>query len=88
MKKLQLLTMLSLLFSALAGFSQTKIGDNPTTIGASSCLELESSSKGLVVTRVADVSVIQTPTNGMIIYVVSENKFKIYQNNNWTNMFP
>jgi len=59
-----------LLFLMLVGFlsyAQVKIGDNPTNVGASSALELESTNKALVVTRVANTVLIVNPVNGMII---------------------
>ncbi|WP_396147967.1 hypothetical protein [Flavobacterium sp.] len=74
----------------LYGFSQEltkKIGDNKNNIGTSSLLEIESPNKALVVTRISNTSDIAQPINGMIVYVLSENKFKIYQNNTWVNMF-
>ena len=79
---------LILLFLMLVGFlsyAQVKIGDNPTNIGASSSLELESTNKALVVTRVANTGAIHTPVNGMIIYDNSTACFKVYQNGAWSN---
>jgi len=61
-----------------------KIGDNPITIGASSVLELESPTKALVVTRVAQVTDIASPVNGMIIYDSALNCFRGYQSGAWT----
>lgn len=73
---------------ALSGFltqAQVKIGDNPTTVGASSALELESTNRALVITRVANTAAITTPVNGMIIYDISSNCMKAYENGAWTN---
>lgn len=72
-----------LLFSFIA-FAQVKIGDNPTTIGASSSLELESTNKALLLSRVANTTAISAPINGMLIYDVSASCIKAYQNGAWT----
>ena len=88
MKKI--IVFLLLAFSAAAS-AQVRMGDNPLTIGiestASYLLDINSTNKALVVTRVATTSAIETPVNGMIVYVIADNKFKIYQNNSWTNLF-
>ena len=68
-----------LLFSFIA-FAQIKIGDNPTNIGISSLLELESTNKALLITRVVNTSSIISPVNGMLIYDLSANCIKGYQN--------
>jgi len=81
MKKLLLTLVLAFCFSANA---QVKIGDNPTTIGASSLMELESTSKALVITRVQTVAAITTPVNGMIVYEIANNCFKGYYNGKWS----
>lgn len=79
---------LVLLLITCCGFlthAQVKIGDNPTNIGVSSLLELESTNKALVVTRVANTAAITNPVNGMIIYDISSNCLKSYENGAWTN---
>lgn len=65
--------------------AQVKIGDNPTTVGTSSALELESTNKALVITRVANTAAITNPVNGMIIYDISSNCIKSYEDGAWTN---
>jgi hypothetical protein len=72
-----------LLFSFIA-YSQVKFGDNPATIGTSSLLELESSNKALLITRVATTASILSPVNGMLIYDLSANCIKGYQKGVWT----
>jgi uncharacterized protein (TIGR02145 family) len=72
-----------LLFSFIA-FAQIKIGDNPTNIGISSLLELESTNKALLITRVVNTSSIISPVNGMLVYDLSANCIKGYQNGVWT----
>ena len=77
MKKLFLFTLLLFAFAVTA---QVKIGNNPTTLGTSSLLELESTNKGLVLPRVANTAAITAPVNGMIIYDLSSNCIKGYEN--------
>lgn len=77
-----------LLLIALTGLisqAQVKIGDNPTVIGSGSSLELESTNKALVITRVANTAAITAPVNGMIVYDISSNCIKAYENGAWTN---
>jgi hypothetical protein len=85
MKKIIVIILLT--FSAVAS-AQVKIGDNTNVRASNSTLlELESTNKTLVVNRVASTNSITNPINGMIVYVIADNKFKIYQNNSWTNLF-
>lgn len=70
------------------GKAQVKIGSNPTSIGSSSALELESNNKALLVTRVANTSAITSPINGMIIYDSSGSCIKVYQAGMWKAYVP
>ena len=63
--------------------AQVKIGDNPSVIGASSLLELESTNKGLLVPRVTNSTSVVSPVKGMIIFDLSSDTFKVYQNGAW-----
>lgn len=67
--------------------AQVKIGDNPltmATIQPSALLEIESSDKALLVTRVANTAAITTPISGMIIYDNSGSCFRAYQGASWS----
>lgn len=75
---------LFLIFS-VAVSAQVKIGDNPATLGTSSALEIESTNKAMLITRVVSTSSIQYPMNGMLIYDISSNCIKVYQNGVWTS---
>ncbi|PWJ54554.1 putative repeat protein [Dyadobacter jejuensis] len=79
--------LLAFIFLSSLGFAQVKIGDNPTTIGASSILELESTNKALLVTRVANTTAIATPVDGMIIYDISSQCVRAYQDGTWSPCF-
>lgn len=72
------------LFVALAAQAQVKIGDNPTVVGQSSLLELESASKGLVLPRVQGTSGIALPVEGMMIYDLSSHCIKVYSGSAWS----
>ncbi len=65
-----------------SSFSQVGIGT--TNPAPSSILELESSNKALLITRVANTGIITNPVNGMIIYDLSSDCIKFYANNTWT----
>jgi uncharacterized membrane protein len=79
----KIFTTLLLLLGFIAG-AQVKIGDNPTTVSPGAALEIESTNKGLVIPRVANTAAILNPVNGMIIYDISSECFKGYQNGEWS----
>jgi len=70
-------------------FAQVGIGT--TNPEPSAVLDVSSTDKALLITRVADTSAITTPVMGMIVYSIAENRFKIYQENatvvGWYNLF-
>ena len=81
MKKITI-TITTLLFSILT-FAQVGIGTNvPVT---SSILELKAADKALLLTRVATTAAVATPVNGMMVYDISSNCIKGYQNGAWTD---
>ncbi|MDO6597776.1 hypothetical protein Q4512_12695, partial [Oceanihabitans sp. 2_MG-2023] len=68
-------------------FSQVKIGNNPSTIDGSSILELESSEKVLVVTRISNSEMnALTPLNGAIIYNTDEDCLFQFNSNAWSSL--
>jgi hypothetical protein len=81
MKKLQL-TFLALCISVMA-FAQVGIGTNTPTAG--SILELKAADKALLLTRVANTAAVTTPVNGMMVYDISTNCIKGFQNGAWTD---
>lgn len=68
-------------------FSQVKIGDNPSVINASSILELESTDKALVLTRVstAQMNAI-TPLHGAMVYNTDEKCMFVFEGSVWKNL--
>lgn len=65
------------------GSGKMVVGD--TTIEADAILELESTDKALLITRVSDPSSdISSPVNGMITYDSTDNQLQAYINGSWT----
>lgn len=60
-----------------------KIGDNPTILGTSSLLELESVDQALVLSRLANTAAVTTPVNGMVIYDLAAQCIKGYEKGDW-----
>jgi hypothetical protein len=79
-----LLRLIAVVLFSKGAMAQVKIGDNPTTIGNSSLLELESTNKALVMPRVTNTSAITNPVDGMIVYDLSSNCAKSYENGAWS----
>jgi len=84
MKKLFLPAMLLLGITATA---QVKVGNNPTTIGTSSLMELENPNKALLLTRVNQVTDVLSPADGMIVYDISSQCIRARQNGAWSACF-
>jgi alpha-tubulin suppressor-like RCC1 family protein len=80
MKKIS--TLLVALFISATSFAQVGIGTNTPEAGA--MLELKATDKALLLTRVATTAAVTTPVNGMMVYDISTNCIKGYQNGAWT----
>jgi len=79
-----------ILFFILIGYnsySQVKIGNNPNQIDASSILELESSDKVIVITRVttSQMNAI-TPLKGALTYNLDDDCIYTYDGTNWKDL--
>lgn len=75
---------IALLLASITLSAQIKMGDNAPNVGISSALELESTNKALLITRVSSTASIATPVNGMLIYDISQKCFKGFTNNSWS----
>jgi hypothetical protein len=75
MKKQFVFILFMLLYYSGNLFSQVKFGDNPTSIGGSSLVEMESTTKGFVMPRMntAQLLAIATPMQGMLVYNTDSN---------------
>lgn len=80
-QKINLLFAMLLISTAL--FSQ--VGINTNTPNANSDLELGSTNKALLLNRVANTAAIPSPINGMMIYDISSNCIKSYENGAWSS---
>ncbi|SIR38549.1 hypothetical protein [Maribacter ulvicola] len=68
-------------------FGQIKIGDNPQNINASSVLELESTSKVLVITRVTSLEMEAiVPHRGGMVYNIDTECIHYYNGIQWINL--
>ncbi len=69
------------------GYNQIKIGDNPESLDASSLLELESSSKVLVISRVSEATMLQlTPLTGAMVYNTDAACIYYYNGAAWISL--
>ena len=75
------LILVTALFS-LTVFAQVGIGT--TTPAGSSILDLTATNKALLLTRVANTAAITNPVNGMLIYDISANCVKGFENGAWS----
>lgn len=86
MKMKWLLTGLALC-AVQALFAQIKIGENPQTLDPGSVLELESSSRALVITRLSTVEMnALSPLPGAMVYNLDEECIHYYNGSDWINL--
>lgn len=81
MKKL-IIIVLTIVQTAIT-FAQVGIGTK--TPASSAILDLTASDKAFILPRVANTSAIVAPVNGMMIYDISSNCIKLYQQGVWSN---
>ncbi|WP_428742863.1 hypothetical protein [Tenacibaculum sp.] len=68
-------------------FAQVKIGNNPASIHSSSILELESSDKVLVISKMTTTQMNATqPLRGALVFNTEENCVFIYDGTSWRNL--
>jgi len=66
--------------ATITSFTQVGVGTT-TPEGA---LDVASTNSGVLVPRVANISAVTTPVNGMVIYDLSLNCFNFYENGAWS----
>lgn len=71
------------LFMTVNLFAQVGIGTSSPNSNA--ILDLTSTNKALLLTRVANTAAVTSPVNGMIIYDISSACLKAYENNAWSS---
>jgi len=85
--KLKLILLLLSLTTSFMGFSQIKIGDNPQNIDAGSLLELESTNRAFVITRVTTVQMNAiTPIEGAMVYNTDIQCLHYFDGTDWLNL--
>ncbi|PRX53045.1 hypothetical protein [Flagellimonas meridianipacifica] len=85
MKKTVLFLVLGLLLGTSL-YSQIKIGENPQNLDASSVLELESTTRALVITRVTNAQMLSiTPLRGAMVYNTDTQCVHFYTGTEWFN---
>ncbi|MEB8347508.1 hypothetical protein OO010_15760, partial [Flavobacteriaceae bacterium KMM 6898] len=83
----KLLFIFSCLLLSSITYSQIKIGDNPQNISPSSVLELESTSRALVLTRINTIQMNAiTPLQGALIYNTDSKCVHYYDGTQWLNL--
>lgn len=80
MKKIILSSILFISF--FTSFGQVGIGT--ITPNTSAALDIDVSDKALLLPRLANTAAVATPTEGMIIYDISSNCMKAYENGAWS----
>lgn len=83
----RLLFSLILVCAIIPTFSQVKVGDNPSSIHLSSILELESSDKVLVISRMTStqMNAIQ-PLRGALVFNIDQNCVFMYDGSSWRSL--
>ncbi|MBC71124.1 MAG: hypothetical protein CMH47_02325 [Muricauda sp.] len=67
--------------------AQVKIGDTPQNLNPASLLELESTSRALVITRVTDAQMSSiSPLRGALVYNTDQNCLHYYDGTAWINI--
>lgn len=68
-------------------FSQVKIGDNPSVIHSSSILELESTDKAIVISRMSNTQMSAiAPLKGALVYNTDEDCVFMYDGTSWKSL--
>lgn len=83
----RLLFSLLLFYAIIPTFSQVKVGENPSSIHSNSILELESSDKVLVISRMTDtqMNAIQ-PLSGALVFNTDLNCVFMYDGTTWVSL--
>ena len=70
-----------LITSSTAVFAQFKVGDNQGIINPSAALEVESTTKGILIPRMttAQIGLIASPANGLMVYSTTDDCVYVYR---------
>ncbi|MCS4304381.1 FISUMP domain-containing protein [Chryseobacterium sp. BIGb0232] len=75
------------IYISISSFSLAQVGINQPNPNLSADLELGSTNKSLLLNRIPNTGVINSPVNGMLIYDVSEQCVKAFQGGAWSQCF-
>ncbi len=76
-----------LIFSATMVTAQVKIGENPNNIDAASIIELESTTKAFVLTRVTEIQMQSiSPLYGAMVYNIDSQCIHYFDGSSWINL--
>ena len=85
--KLKLILLLLSMTTSFMGFTQIKIGDNPQNIDVGSLLELESTNRAFVITRVTTTQMNAiTPIEGAMVYNTDIQCLHYFDGTDWLNL--
>ena len=83
------LALLLVVSNMVFGQLNLKVGNNPTSISSCAVLELESTTKGLLLPRLSNTAItaMTSPINGMMVYDTDSNCIRAYENGSWSICF-
>jgi len=81
-------TLLFVLFTKAGLSQQLRLGNNPWTVEKSAVLELQSTNQGLLFSRIADTTLINSlnPPDGMVIYFSPAKQLMLRANGSWQSL--
>jgi hypothetical protein len=76
---------IAFLFAIFSAHAQVKLGDNPNSIDAASILEMEDTTRGILVPRMttAQRDAISTPPDGLQVYNTTTGTIDVYRSSQW-----
>jgi hypothetical protein len=79
------LTLIAIILTFIPINLKAQAGIGTSSPNPSAILDLTTTNKALLITRVANTAAIANPVNGMLIYDLSSECFKAYENSAWTD---
>ncbi|MBI5218727.1 MAG: hypothetical protein HY958_07350 [Bacteroidia bacterium] len=80
---ISLIAVLCFLWQGSKAQQGVKIGAGSENPHSSAMLEVESANKGLLIPRMADHTVIQSPAEGLMVYNITDHRFWYYSGAQW-----
>jgi hypothetical protein len=73
-------------FSTPSSFNQIGVGVAAGSNDASAAVQINSTTQGFLPPRMSNTTGITTPSNGLVIYNTTTNKYNVYENGAWSEM--